>query len=173
MKRMAEMAPTRASDSLTPPELLARLDRFGRRLNEAGVTLAIVGGVCQGLRALQFRLARWAGDGWRSLLNTALQGLGDVVTARQILWLRDLAELVREDDRARAFFSNEPFAPDTCRDRLAGTGFLREFDNYLDEFGHPALAGSDVMPRRFRERPDHLLAVIRELVWTRALPRPT
>ena len=171
MKRMAEMVPTRPSDSLTPPELLARLDRFGRRLNEADVTLAIVGGVSQGLRALQFLLARWAGDGWRSLLNTALQGLGDVVTARQILWLRDLAELVREDDRARAFFSNEPFAPDTCRDRLAGTGFLREFDNYLDEFGHRALGESDVMAPRFRERPDYLLGVIRELVKGPASPR--
>ncbi|OLB98960.1 MAG: hypothetical protein AUH35_03490 [Nitrospirae bacterium 13_1_40CM_62_7] len=153
------------------PVWFARLDRFGRRLNEADVTLAIVGGVSQGLRALQFLLARWAGDGWRSLLNTALQGLGDVVTASQILWLRDLAELVREDDRARAFFSKEPFAPDTYRDRLTGTGFLREFDNYLDEFGHRALGESDVMAPRFRERPDYLLGVIRELVKGPASPR--
>ncbi|MGH7167295.1 MAG: PEP/pyruvate-binding domain-containing protein, partial [Nitrospiraceae bacterium] len=49
MRRMAAMAPARSSDPLTPPELLARLDRLGRRLNEADVTLAIVGGVSQGL----------------------------------------------------------------------------------------------------------------------------
>src|SRR5438093_11819409 len=114
MKRMAEMAPTRPSDSLTPPELLARLDRLGRRLNEADVTLAIVGGVSQGLRALQFLLARWAGDGWRSLLNTALLGMGVVDASNQVHLRRDLSEHVREDDRARAFFSNEPFAPDQC-----------------------------------------------------------
>ncbi|MGH7166893.1 MAG: PEP-utilizing enzyme, partial [Nitrospiraceae bacterium] len=171
MKRMADIARDRPSDSLTPPELLARLDRLGRRLHEADVTLAIVGGVSQGLQALQFLLARWAGDGWRSLLNTALQGLGDVVTARQILWLRDLAELAREDGRARAFFSNEPFAPDTYRDRLAGTGFLRELDRYLDAFGHRALGESDVMAPRFRERPDYLLGVIRAMVKGPASPR--
>src|SRR5206468_4754539 len=41
----------------------------------------------------------------------------------------------------------------------------------LDEFGHRALGESDVMAPRFRERPDYLLGVIRELVKGPASPR--
>jgi rifampicin phosphotransferase len=161
MTRMAEDQQGDAMDSLSPLELLSRLDRLGERLSSRDLTFAIVAGVSQGFYALQRLLQRRIGDDWRSLLNAALQGSGTVISARQILWLAECADIAREEPAAAEFFYAEPWKPEQFRDKLAGTRFLHAFDGYLAEYGHRAVAESDVMSPRFSEVPDDVLGVVR------------
>ena len=161
MKRMAEDQQGDAMDSLSPRELLSRLDGLGERLSSRDLTFAIVAGVSQGFYALQRLLQHRIGADWRSLLNAALQGSGTVISARQILWLAECADIAKEEPAAAEFFYAEPWKPEQFRDRLAGTRFLRAFDGYLAEYGHRAVAESDVMSPRSSEASDYVLDVVR------------
>jgi pyruvate,water dikinase len=137
------------------------MDRIGTRLREHDLTFAIVAGVGQTLRTLGLLSSRAIGEGWRGLLNASLQGQGTIISARQVLWLAELANEARREDRARAFFLTDPWTPDGFRSALADTRFLEEFDRFLAEFGHRAIGESDVATPRFSENPDYLLGVIR------------
>jgi pyruvate,water dikinase len=161
MKQMTAEQTDALLDRLGPADCVSRLERLGRQLYEGDLTFAIVGGVSQGLQVLQFILERWVGDRWRPLLNQSLQGLGTVISAEQILRLRRLADQARQEPAAELFFRTEPFAAERYRDRLAGTRVLREFEAYLEEYGHRAVGESDVMSPRFSETPDYLLRAIR------------
>jgi len=161
--RIKEISRTSLDDAqaLAPSDLLARLDRLGERLNEGEITFATVAGVSQGLYVLGLLLQRWGGPGWRPLLNASLQGLGNVISATQILLVGDLAERARREPAMRAFFLAEPFAPEQFRLRLAGTSWLADFDSFLSEYGHRAVGESDIMAPRFSEQPEYFLWIIR------------
>ncbi len=161
MKRMATDLHADSLKGLSLVELLARMDRIGTRLREHDLTFAIVAGVGQTLRTLGLLSSRAIGEGWRGLLNASLQGQGTIISARQVLWLAELANEARREDRARAFFLTDPWTPDGFRSALADTRFLEEFDRFLVEFGHRAIGESDVATPRFSENPDYLLGVIR------------
>ena len=161
MKRMAENLKDSATDSMSPAELLTRLDQLGERLASHDLTFAIVAGVSQGFHALQRLLQRRVGKNWRPLLNAALQGSGTIISAQQILWLAACADLAREEPVAAAFFYADPWKPEGFRDTLAGTRFLDAFDDYLAEYGHRAVSESDVMSPRFSEVPHDVLSVVR------------
>ena len=150
-------APT---DSCSPIELLSRLDQLGERLSCCDLTFAIVAGVSQGFSALQRLLERRTGDR-RPLLNRALQGLGTVISGQQIVRLAECADIVREDLIASQFFHADPWESTLFRTKLAGTRFLHAFDDYLAEYGHRAVAESDVMSPRFFEVPGEVLDVVR------------
>ncbi len=160
MKQMGQAA-DHSIAGLSPVDLRARMDRLGKRLHEGDMTFAIVAGVSQGFQALNWLFERRIGAGWRSILNASLQGLGNVISAKQILWLVELAEQAGEERIVREFLSEEPWKPDQFRIRLAGTRFLRAFDDYMSEYGHRGLAESDVISPRFAEIPDYVLGVIR------------
>ena len=161
MKEMATVHTVDSLQDLAPTELLDRLDQLGHRFRGRDVTFAIVAGVSQGLQALRFLMKRWMGPGWHALLNTALRRLGNVVSARQVLWLAELAENARDEPKAEAFLLAEPWAPEQFRVKLAGTRFLQEFGAYLAEYGHRAIGESDLMSPRFVECPEYLLGIIR------------
>ncbi|GIW55845.1 MAG: hypothetical protein KatS3mg082_2249 [Nitrospiraceae bacterium] len=161
MKRMATDLHADSLKGLSLAELLARMDRIGTRLREHDLTFAIVAGVGQTLRTLGLLSSRAIGEGWRGLLNASLQGQGTIISARQVLWLAELANEARREDRARAFFLTDPWTPNGFRSALADTRFLEEFDRFLAEFGHRAIGESDVATPRFSENPDYLLGVIR------------
>jgi pyruvate,water dikinase len=164
MKRMAETYKDSATDSVSPAELLSRLDQLGKQLSSHDLTFAIVAGVSQGFSALQRLLERRVGKNWRPLLNGALQGSGTVVSARQIVRLAEYAAIAKEEPAAVEFFSTDPWEPQQFRDALAGTRFLEAFDGYLNEYGHRAVGESDVMSPRFSEDPQYVLGMIREQV---------
>ncbi|MGQ0811025.1 MAG: PEP/pyruvate-binding domain-containing protein [Nitrospiraceae bacterium] len=145
----------------SPAEIFRQLDRLGQRLHQRDLTFAIVGGVGQSLQALNFLLERWIGEGWRGLLNAALQGQGNVISAKQILRLAEMAEKARTDPKAHAFLIAEPWMPERFRERLSGTPFVEELDAYLAEYGHRGIGESDVMSPRFSEQPAYILGVIR------------
>lgn len=164
MKGMADGQGGARRDSCSPIELLNRLDQLGERLSSCDLTFAIVAGVSQGFSALQHLLERRTGDDRRPLLNGALQGLGTVISARQIVSLSECADLAREDSVASQFFHAEPWESALFRTKLAGTRFLQAFDDYLAEYGHRAVAESDVMSPRFYEVPGEVLDVVRALI---------
>jgi pyruvate,water dikinase len=164
MKRLERELGQKTVDSLSPTALLDQLDRLGKRLSTCDLTFAIVAGVSQGFSMLQRLLERRVGDQWRPLLNDALQGTGTVISARQILWLTELADVARQNPTVVAFFIADPWRPDQSRTRLAGSHFLQRFDEYLHEYGHRAVGESDVMSPRFSETPDYVLSVIRRHV---------
>ena len=161
MKQMAEDRPDDESAGRQSADLLARLDRLNKRLREADLTFAIVAGVSQGLYALGLLLPRRIGPSWRPLLNEALQGIGTIISAKQILWLAELADKARQEPIAREFLLAEAWEPFSFRSKLDGTNFLRGFEAYLAEYGHRAVGESDPMATRFAEMPDYLLGVIR------------
>lgn len=161
MKRMAEEHTPEAVRALAPAELLAGLDRLGQQLYACDLTFATVGGVSQGLYVLHLLLTRRLGSGGRTLLNASLQGRSHAISAQQILRLMELAETARREPAARAFLSAEPWVAEPFRERLAGTTFLRAFDEYLAEYGHRAVGESDVMSPRFAETPAYLLGIVR------------
>jgi pyruvate,water dikinase len=161
MKHMANGQGGAPTDSCSPIELLSRLDHLGERLSSCDLTFAIVAGVSQGFSALQRLLEQRTGDDWRPLLNEALQVLGTVISARQIVWLAECADIAREDPVVSQFFHAEPWESALFRTKLAGTRFLHAFDDYLAEYGHRAIAESDVMSPRFFEVPGEVLDVVR------------
>jgi len=161
IKRIAGEQTVESLRPLPPTGLLARLDQLSRQLYERDLTFPTVGGVSQGLYALRLLLERRLGREGHVLLNTSLQGRSQVISAQQIFRLMELAETAGREPAARTFFLTAPWEPLQFRSRLAGTKFLRDFDAYLNDYGHRAVGESDMMSQRFAEMPDYLLGIIR------------
>ncbi|CAI4030334.1 putative Phosphoenolpyruvate synthase [Nitrospira tepida] len=161
-----QLAATRAREardySMFPTEaLLQRLQSLGDILKNRDLTFAIVAGVGQGLRILGTLLPGAIGHDWRSLLNRALQGQGTIISARQIAEVKRLALIAAREPSARLYFHPERTDWSDFRTRLAGTTFLREFEAFLQEYGHRGIGESDFSTPRHADRPDYLLTVIR------------
>ncbi len=161
IKRIADAHRIESLRTLPPADLLGRLDQLGRQLYERDLTFPTVGGVSQGLYLLRLLLERRLGREGHILLSASLQGRSQAISAQQIFRLMELAETAGQEPAARTFLLAEPWNPSLFRDRLAGTTFLRGFDEYLADYGHRAVGESDMMSPRFAEMPDYLLGVIR------------
>ncbi|MDA2911870.1 hypothetical protein MYX04_13205, partial [Nitrospiraceae bacterium AH_259_D15_M11_P09] len=161
LKRLGLAQTGPGAEALTERGLKNRLEWLQRTAQAGDLTFAIVAGVAQALYMLGLLLPRRLKENWRPLLNAATQGLGDIVSANQILWLVQLAEQARGEPAATEFLLGEPWSPGALRDRLEGTNFIKSLDAYLGEYGHRALGESDVMSPRFAETPEYLLAIIR------------
>ena len=161
---MKEMAAEHRADRLrtvSGEDAALRLDAIGQRLDKHELTFGIAGGVSQCLQALGDVLPRWLGEDWRALLNGALQGQAAVISAQQIVRLAEIADMVRRDPQATAWFTEEEWDPAEVRRRLDGTDVLRAFNRYLEDYGHRGVGESDPMSPRFADRPELLLAVLR------------
>jgi pyruvate,water dikinase len=161
MKAMAaEHRPDRLR-TVSGEDIILRLDAITQWLDEHELTFGIAGGVSQCLQALGGVLPRWLGEDWRALLNGALQGQAAVISAQQIVRLTEVADMVRRDPQATAWFTAEGWNPVEFRCRLEGTDVLRAFNRYLDDYGHRGVGESDVMSPRFADRPELLMGVLR------------
>ena len=161
MKRLGQAQAVPELDGLTERELLARLLALNPVVRAGDITFALVGKVSRSLMVLRITLQRRLQGGWRPLLNAATRGIGTIISAKQIFWLFELAELAREDRRVRDFLLVEPWQPEAFRVRVAGTAFLGELDRFLAEYGHRAIGESDIRSTRFAEEPDYVLGIIR------------
>ena len=81
------------------------------------------------------------------------------VSSQQAFDLLRVAALARADIRARSYFSAADSFAD-YRQALTGTEFLRDFDRFLDNYGHRAVYETDWSRPRFCEDPTPLLATI-------------
>jgi phosphohistidine swiveling domain-containing protein len=170
LKRLAGDQRASHLEQSTEAELLDRMDKAYDRLEQLDLTFAIVSGVSQALYALGTALQGRLKDDWRPLLNAATQGLGTIISARQIIWLKELAETARRESTVREFLEITTGPPEGFRELLAGTRFLQEFDAFQTEYGHRAIGESDVMSPRFAETPGYLLGVIRRLMTQTSVP---
>jgi pyruvate,water dikinase len=110
---------------------------------------------------MKLLLERRLGAAWRLLLNQALQGVGTIISAQQILRLTELAEAASREPMVQSYLLAEPWMSESFRTELAGTCFLQAFDAYLAEYGHRGIGESDVMSPRFAEVPEYVLGIIR------------
>ncbi len=160
MKQMAETYQPGRVQNVSTKELAETLDRLGRWLEAHEVTFGIAGGVAQSLQAMGTFLPGWLGGDWRELLNASLQGQGSVISAQHILRLADLVEVARREVVVQQWFLSEGWSADGFREALAGTGFLRRFEDYLADYGHRAVGESDIMTPRIAEQPDAVLLLL-------------
>lgn len=162
MRRLGARCKDTPIRELTAVELSAWEEELSRHLLMNGdLTFAIFNGVSQGFYVMKLLLERRLGAAWQSLLNQTLQGVGTIISAKQILLLTELAEAAGREPVVRDFLLAEPWMPEPFRATLADTHFLRSFDAYLAEYGHRAVGESDVMSPRFAEVPEYVLGVIR------------
>ncbi|ODT44758.1 MAG: hypothetical protein ABS70_04765 [Nitrospira sp. SCN 59-13] len=161
MKQMAATYQPHHIRNLSAKELAATLDRLGQWLDGHEVTFGIAGGVAQSLQAMGTFLPGWLGEDWRELLNASLQGQGSVISANHILRLADLAEVARNEILVQRWFLSDGWAASGFREALAGTEFLRRFDEYLSDYGHRAVGESDIMSPRIADQPDAVLILLR------------
>jgi pyruvate,water dikinase len=164
MKAMAAENCANRIQDLPGGDIALRLDAVGQWLDEHELTFGIAGGVSQSLQALGGFLPRWLGEDWRALLNGALQGQTAVISAQQVVRMAELADMVRRDPSVASWFTAEEWNPAEVRRRFEGTGFLRAFTRYLEDYGHRGVGESDIMSPRFADRPELLLAVLRAQV---------
>ena len=161
MKALALLYSPDRVRSLSLEEAEARLDELAHWLPSREVTFGIAAGVGQCLQAFSRLLPGWLGRDWRGLLNVALQGLGTVISAQQILHLAELVELARADPAVSDRLGRGEWERGGYRRSFAGSQFLARFDRYLGDYGHRGTGESDVMSPRMVDQPEALLEVIR------------
>ncbi|MFQ5991348.1 MAG: PEP/pyruvate-binding domain-containing protein [Nitrospiraceae bacterium] len=161
LKSLGNVPSDTERDTLTEQTLLDQLQALRLKADANDLTFAIVTGVSQALYGLDLQLRRRLGEDWRPLLNATIRGLGNIISANQILWLAELSEQARGERLSRDFLLAEPWAPGGFRSHLAGTRVLESLDRYLREYGHRALGESDVIVPRFSETPEYVLGIIR------------
>jgi len=83
-----------------------------------------------------------------------------------------LGAAARKEPEVCAYFSQDHDLAQTFRRGLAGTRFLKVFDQFLHEFGHRAQFESDAMSARFAEDPTPLLRIVQSYVRARSVEDP-
>lgn len=164
MKRMGLENSRETVPALTLDQIHARMQAMNEEFLRREMTFGIAGGVTQCLQALGALLPRWLGEDWQGLLNAALQGQAQAISAQQIIRLAELVQIARHDDRARLVFQSGAWDARKACQALRGTQFLGSFEQYLVDYGHRGLAESDIMSPRFEDQPEIVLDVLRHQV---------
>jgi pyruvate,water dikinase len=173
MKQMAVDHSQAQVQRLSLADVKERLANISQQLEAHELTFGIAGGVTQCLQALGLLLPRWLGEGWRGLLNGALQGQAHAISALQIIRLAELVDCARCEAKASRVLRAEPWDPASFRTSLQGTDFLCLFDRYLEDYGHRGVGESDIMSPRFADQPDLILDVLRAQLRTPMSHSPT
>ena len=153
-------------------EVQTRIEGLNAQFLAREMTFGIAGGVTQCLQALGYMLPRWLGEDWRGLLNAAMQGQAQAISAQQIIRLAELVDIARRDPAVRGLFEAEPWEPGTLLERLRGTAFAARFDSYLADYGQRGVGESDIMSPRFVDQPEVVLDVLRHQITAAAAASP-
>lgn len=164
MKRMGSEHHRDAVQALTLVQVRERIGALNEEFLRREMTFGIAGGVTQCLQALGYLLPRWLGEDWRGLLNAALQGQAQAISARQIVRLAELVEVARREEPVRRVFESRDWDARAADRLLRGTEFSRLFERYLLDYGHRGLGESDIMSPRFADQPDIVLDVLRHQI---------
>lgn len=164
MKRMGSENQRDAVQALTLVQVRERIEALNEEFVRREMTFGIAGGVTQCLQALGYLLPRWLGEDWRGLLNAALQGQAQAISAQQIVRLAELVEVARREEPARRVFERGDWDATAADRLLRGTEFSRLFERYLADYGHRGLGESDIMSPRFADQPEVVLEVLRHQI---------
>lgn len=100
-----------------------------------------------------------------SLTNNLLAGSAEITSAEHGYRLIELANTVQKDEAAYKYFTSDLFDPAAFKDEIpADSQFRKEFDEFLNDFGHRAVYEGDIANPRWREDPGYLLENIRAAV---------
>ena len=160
MRQLAATYDRQYVESLSYEDLGSHLDDLRHWLDNREVTFGIAAGVGQCLQTFSLLLPRWLGEDWRNLLNAALQGQGTVISAQQIVRLAELVAVAKENPIVVRELQRSDEERGSILQRTTGTRFGDVFQRYMEEYGHRALAESDIMSPRFSDEPGRLLAII-------------
>jgi pyruvate,water dikinase len=100
------------------------------------------------------------------IVNALASGQGDLPSAAQGYQLLELAELARQDDDARAFFSKSQFDGKQWQSMPDHSPFKQAFRCYLDQYGYRATYEVDFSKPRWSEDPSYLLINIAKSIDT-------
>ncbi len=94
------------------------------------------------------------------------------VSAQQAFDLLRLANQARGEERVRNYFLTGPQGFEKFREDLRATEFLKEFEAFLESYGHRGIYESDWALPRYSEDPSPLLFAIRKHVQAPECPTP-
>ena len=137
------------------------LETFRSQLPKGDITFAVSAGVSQLLTSMGDLLKKRAPTKWRSLLNASTQGFGEIISARQVGWLRELAILAEKDAELRHVLLSPSWDIQKILNMRKSSPFRLLLNRYIEEYGHRAIGESDVMTPRFSETPEYILRIIR------------
>jgi len=157
LKRLRGMDPR----SLTDSELWAEIDRWSSSGPEFMQTVLLFGGVVFH-EAPVWKACAKVGFSFERLVYPQLAVGERSVSAQQAFDLIALARAAQREPAATAYLLGDVDLGDVAqlRRRLAGTAFLREFDAFIDDYGHRGRYESDWALPRYREDPSALLQSI-------------
>ncbi len=117
-------------------------------------------------------LSRQAGVSIEPLLRTHLASGEKTVSSQQGFDLLALANIARSDPPTQRYFLHTTAPFSDYREGLQGTVFLKQFDRFLDHYGHRGSHESDLAIPRYRENPTPLLQAIAGHVRAPSCPSP-
>ncbi|MBI4854547.1 MAG: pyruvate, phosphate dikinase [Acidobacteria bacterium] len=95
-----------------------------------------------------------------SLTNALLTGTGQITTAEHGYRLYSLATTAQKDADALNYLNQKSFDPKAWCKLPAKSLFRKEFEGFLEEFGHRAVYEAEVANPRWNEDPSYLLEQI-------------
>lgn len=99
-----------------------------------------------------------------ALSNALMAGAGNITSALQGYRLLQLAEMVRDDPAARAFFSADSNGCRWDEDLPDSSRVKQDFRAFLDEFGHRAVYELEIANPRWNEDPSYLFDTVRRMI---------
>ncbi|HYY57092.1 MAG TPA: PEP/pyruvate-binding domain-containing protein, partial [Pyrinomonadaceae bacterium] len=144
-------------------EILGFLQRWDEMAPERLGVVFVLAGAAIYETSLQ-KICDQVGFPYERLLHPHLAAGEKSVSAQQGLDLLGLANRARREERARAYFLGSAAGFQDFREGLQGTEFLKEFELFLDRYGHRGNYESDWSLPRYSEDPTPLLFAIRSHV---------
>jgi phosphohistidine swiveling domain-containing protein len=118
------------------------------------------------------KVCQRVGFPYEQLVHTHLATGEKSVSTQQAFDLLGLANLARSEEKAKKYFTLSLESFGNYREALSGTNFLKEFDIFLQKYGHRGNYESDYSLPRYSEDPTPLLFAIRTHVQTPDCPTP-
>jgi pyruvate,water dikinase len=118
------------------------------------------------------RMSELAGMAYERLAYTHLAAGEKSVSSAQAFDLLRLARVAPDESKPREYFSRAKQSYQDYRTELRDTQFLKEFDRFLETYGHRGHYESDIAMPRYHEDPSPLLFTIQSHVQSGNTPDP-
>ncbi len=152
--------------SLRKLNLVSVIDEIGKKYIEfAPIYMILTSSASLPLDTLTKTLEHdFPGRGY-SLANNLLAGSAQITSAEHGYRLIELARTALKDEATCKYFASEHFDPAAFKDEIpVNSQFMKEFEEFLKDFGHRGIYEGDLMNPRWREDPTYLLENIRATV---------
>ena len=151
---------------MTESELISLIEEIGKKYRDFAPTYMILASSASlPLDILTKTLEKdFPGRGY-SLTNNLLAGSAEITSAQQGYRLIELANAALKDEAACKYFKSEHFDPAAFQDEIpVNSEFMKEFEEFLKDFGHRGVYEGELANPRWREDPAYLLENIRAAV---------